>query len=429
MSMTKVRLLSACLLAVAIGVFGVAPAVAQDDSASADADAAALVAKVLAFWESSFAEDGSYPSLQVQTSMSFANNAEDLPPEVDLPEFELKGLANITSNRDVRYSITLAPHDESRELTEWQQRVYEVIDDLPRGVIIGGEFYWPTAIGSLWGYPPGFLPGWLKFNAFQQASERNRFDSLVRILNQSASFEERVTQIPGTDRYLIDLRSLDLLSIPDAVSVLGTSEIRGYETTHLSVDLPVLDAVANHASIVGEFLTVLRQLGYVIPAPSPSFIEFFTDPSYRMDVEVWIDDEGRIHRTSFDLSGVFADFFLGPYTEYFTELDFEAARDDFELSFSSEFVYLDEDPVIEAPPASDVVAVDDADAYLDEADDRLHAELGDGAADDDGGLANDGGLAETGVNTPLLVIVGLSAVLAGAMVLGLRRRLRLRSPV
>ena len=49
--------------------------------------------------------------------------------------------------------------------------------------------------------------------------------------------------------------------------------------------------------------------------------------------------------------------------------------------------------------------------------------MGDDAADDDMG---DDMLPDTGVNTPLLAIVALAVVLAGAMVLGLSRRLRIQ---
>ena len=55
-------------------------------------------------------------------------------------------------------------------------------------------------------------------------------------------------------------------------------------------------------------------------------------------------------------------------------------------------------------------------------------DMGDDMADDMGDdMADDMGdemLADTGVNTPLLAIIAVAVVLAGAMVLGLSRRLR-----
>ena len=65
-------------------------------------------------------------------------------------------------------------------------------------------------------------------------------------------------------------------------------------------------------------------------------------------------------------------------------------------------------------------------------DDAADDDMGDDAADDDMGddmgddAADDDMLPDTGVNTPLLAIVALAVVLAGAMVLGLSRRLRIQ---
>ena len=50
--------------------------------------------------------------------------------------------------------------------------------------------------------------------------------------------------------------------------------------------------------------------------------------------------------------------------------------------------------------------------------------MGDDMDDDMADDMGDDMLADTGVNTPLLAIVALAIVLAGAMVLGLSRRLR-----
>ncbi|MXW58905.1 MAG: LPXTG cell wall anchor domain-containing protein [Acidimicrobiia bacterium] len=55
--------------------------------------------------------------------------------------------------------------------------------------------------------------------------------------------------------------------------------------------------------------------------------------------------------------------------------------------------------------------------------DDMADDMDDDMADD---MADDEMLADTGSNTPLLAIVALAVVLAGAMVLGLSRRLRIQ---
>ncbi len=68
----------------------------------------------------------------------------------------------------------------------------------------------------------------------------------------------------------------------------------------------------------------------------------------------------------------------------------------------------------------DDMADDMDDDMGDDMADDMDNDMGDDMADD----MDDDELAETGSNTPLLVLVALSVVLAGAMVLGLSRRLR-----
>ena len=81
-----------------------------------------------------------------------------------------------------------------------------------------------------------------------------------------------------------------------------------------------------------------------------------------------------------------------------------------------------------ADDADDDMADDDMadDDMADDADDDMADDMADDDADDDmaDDMADDDMLADTGSNTPLLAIVALAVVLAGAMVLGLGRRLR-----
>ena len=62
----------------------------------------------------------------------------------------------------------------------------------------------------------------------------------------------------------------------------------------------------------------------------------------------------------------------------------------------------------------------------DDSGDDMADDSGDDMADDDAGddMAEDDMIPATGSNTPLLTIIALAVVLAGAMVLGLSRRLR-----
>ena len=58
--------------------------------------------------------------------------------------------------------------------------------------------------------------------------------------------------------------------------------------------------------------------------------------------------------------------------------------------------------------------------------DDMADDMDDDMADDMADDMDDEMLADTGSNTPLLAIVALAVVLAGAMVLGLSRRLRIQ---
>ena len=74
---------------------------------------------------------------------------------------------------------------------------------------------------------------------------------------------------------------------------------------------------------------------------------------------------------------------------------------------------------------------DMGDGMDDDMADDMDDDMGDGMDDDmaddmDDDMADDEMLADTGSNTPLLAIVALAVVLAGAMVLGLSRRLRIQ---
>ena len=428
----RIRLVLACLLVAALGLLGAAPVVAQDDSGSEDADAGgeavmtteeaeALLARVKAVATAALSGAAS-PPLEVVTVTRFGNQAEDLPPEFDLPGFESEGRTVIASNRDVRYTMNLVPNSDDGELTERQRVVYETVTDLPRAMIAGGEFYWSTSLTHLRNWPPD-TPDWLRLDGYSDISEQTGIERLSNLLNPGGSFEEYLVNIPGTDRFISDL--LGAIDAVDSISVVGQSDVRGNETTHLVLRLPTLQAVASYTNLMYELPTIFALLGYQLPPRTPAFIERFVNPDYRVEIEAWIDSTGLIHKVSTDLSEVFGDFFTGPLAEVIgdrpeseREALLEAVSGSFEFTISTDIIFLDEDPVIEPPPASDFLAVASADAYSEEVVlpyiEALEAEA----------AADDGGLADTGANTPLLVIVGLSVILAGALLFGLSRRLR-----
>ena len=428
----KTRLVLACLLVVALGMLGAVPVVAQDDSGSADADAGGegvmttedaeiLLARVKAVALGALSGAAS-PPLEVVTVTRFGNQAEDLPPELDLPGFELEGRAEIASNRDVRYMMNLVPNSGDRELTEQQQVAYETVTDIPRAMIVEGEFYWSTSLTHLRHWPPD-TPDWLRLDGYSGISEQSGVERFTNLMTRSASTEEYLANIPGTNNFIINL--IDAIDAVDTASVVGQSDVRGNETTHLVFRIPTLQAVASYANMVHELLTMFDLLGYHLPPPSPAFIERFVNPDYRVEVEAWIDSTGLIHRVSTDLSEVFVDYFTGPFAEVIGELSeserealLEVVRGTFEYTISTDLTFLGENPVIERPPASDVLAVASVATHIEEVVLPYAYGLEAEAA------ADDGGLADTGANTPLLVIVGLSVVLAGALVFGLSRRLR-----
>lgn len=430
--MMSSRLVLACLLVAALGIFGVAPVVAQDDSGSAEADASgeevmtteeaeSLLAKVRGVAEATLRGDVAPPPLRVVTVTRFGNQTEDLPQEFDLPSFELEGRAEVASNRNVRYLLSLAPSSEDRELTERQQLAYETVVDLPRAIIADGVFYWSTSLTHLQHWPPD-TPDWLELSLDPDIYEQSSVDRFINIMTLNATIEEYIANIPGTDRFTLDI--INAIDAVGTISVVGKSDVRGHETTHLVLDLPTLQVAASYTNMVNELLAVFDLLGYHLPEPTPAFAERFFSPDYRVNIEAWIDSNGLIHRVSTDVSEVFVDYFTGPFAEVIGELSgsekealLEAVRGNFEYTISTDLIFLDEDPVIERPPASEVLAVDSVDRYIEEVVRPYNEAL----QDED--TADDGGLADTGANTPLLVLVGLSVVMAGALVFGLSRRL------
>ena len=228
------------------------------------------------------------------------------------------------------------------------------------------------------------------------------------------TFADVLINVPGNDEYIKAI--LDRTKSSQAVE---RSNIRGHDTTRFTLRLQVLDALAIHLTQVFETVTLFDVLGYKLTQPDPTLAALIFSPDSLIDVEMWVDDEGRVHRTFTDVSPVFSRYFIYLLD---TDIDLDEVRESFEYSYTVDLTYLEEDPVIEPPPAAEVTEIDDIGRYLNDLREQFMAERQESQSEE-----ADDGLPRTGVNTPLLVIVGLAAIASGAMVVGFSRRLRSRS--
>ena len=141
--------------------------------------------------------------------------------------------------------------------------------------------------------------------------------------------------------------------------------------------------------------------------PSNAFLSEVLGPDNVMEFNIWIDEAGRVHRLAIDYSEEFLTYVESAFSGIV-----DIGPGDLTHTLNSEFIYLEEDPVIQAPEADEVLAIESYGMYAE----SLRA-APESAGDE---------LADTGSNTLLWVIAGISVVLAGAMLLALSRRLRVQ---
>lgn len=425
----RVKLLAACSSVILVGLLGAGPVWAQDEPLPADDEAGTgaegdgeatadeLIAKALAFITGIQEEGASRPPIRMESQHRFGNQYEgDLPPELDFPDFYLRGIGTVDSLGNSQYYLTLVPDSTTeRDITSQEQLAYDTIDNIPHSKFIGNTLYMGTEVIALLGWPLEDATTWLALDTSQVAEQsmRERFLGLMAstTMDLQEVFLGAFLNVSGDDEYM-----KSILETAKSSQVIGKENIRGHETTQVSLQLQALDAVAVHTTQVFETSAVFDFMGYQLSQPDPSIAQLIFSPDSLVNVEVWIDGEGRVHRTFTDVSEIFSKYFVSLQVP---GVDLDAVREAFNHSSVIDLIYLDENPGIEPPPPTDVTHVDNIGSYLNEIRDQFLAELRQQEAEE--------ALPDTGVNTPLLAIVGLTVLVAGAMIIGFSRRLRSQS--
>ena len=200
----------------------------------------------------------------------------------------------------------------------------------------------------------------------------------------------------------------NLLSHADSASSVGQSNIRGHETTELRVNIPGIELIYATFGTLLDALQASLLLDIPLPMPSNDFLSEVLGPDNVMEFNIWIDEAGRVHRLAIDYSEEFLTYVESAFSGIV-----DIAPGDLTHTLNSEFIYLEEDPDIQAPEADEVLAIESYRMYAE----SLRAAMSESTGDE---------LADTGANTLLWAIAGISMALAGAMVLGLSRRLRVQ---
>ena len=150
------------------------------------------------------------------------------------------------------------------------------------------------------------------------------------------------TNLPGSDRYL-----LELLRATSSGEIVGNEAIGGIDTTRVRAELPILPLWFAYAIPVFDIYGAMMLTGTEFP--SPSLLAGELDLSAPTTFDIWIDDQGRVHRT-------FADF-SAEMTRLF-ELscpDLDTEQIDIEFTVTTDVSHLDEAIDIEPPPADDTL--------------------------------------------------------------------------
>ena len=402
----RFRLLLAGSLLAVVGLLGMVPASAQDEPTTQDGEDSAeeLLERALSLVSAVGSGDADQLPLRVEISQHVANAlSDDLPPGVGLPALTMAVVVLVDSGGNSGYAVKSVSAAEDAGLTEEQKSALEEAASALDHVVIDDNFYWPMPVPHLLELLQ-VEEAWLELDVSQR-------------MNQDSSDLERVQQLftgyrnpvrffsgsPGDDEFM---RKLLGTRIAGSARIDGEENIRGHDTTKIDVEVRAFDLFEANSFFVLGFTYVAEVLDFVLEPPDLEFLEKVLDPSYQQELQVWIGDDGRVHRTYLDIGGVGAEYLASEYP------GLSLGEGDVEFSLASEFHYLDEDPEIEVPPSEEIVTLDELGAAYAEAQEASS------------GGVSDEGLADTGVDTLLLAIVGLAVVLAGAMVFGLSRRLR-----
>lgn len=418
----RFRLLLAGSLLVVVGLLGLVPAAAQDEATTQDGEESAeeLLDRALSLVSAVGSGDADQLPLRVEISQHVSNALSgDLPAGVGLPDITMAVVILVDSAGDSEYAVKSVSVADDAGLADEQRSALEEVASSLDYVVIGDYFYWPISVPFMLEILQMEDP-WLKLDLSQrmalESSDLERVQQLFTGYTSPLSF---FSGSPGDDEYMLKLLGTRMAG---SARIAGEENIRGHDTTKVEVGVGAFDLFEANSFFVLGFTYVAGVMDFVLAPPDLEFLEETLDPSFQQELQVWIGDDGRIHRTYLDIGDVGAEYLGSVYP------GLPLGEGDVEFSLASEFHYLDDDPQIEAPPAEQTATLEDFRAALAETREAASgdpegeepADTGDSGAGGDSGE----GLADTGVDTLLLTIVGIAVVLAGAMVFGLSRRLR-----
>lgn len=429
----KTKLACVGLFLVLVGLVGVVPVAAQDDASSApDGEGEELLAKALVLLDTAVVlqEGQSLIPVRVDVVARYTNDNDSFPPELDLPDLEwviqmLVGAKGPLAESS--FTVSLRPYNWVPGPDDQRARaLFDTLDELTTRIVLGDNLYSSTSTRALAfgrSLPPACarFPGGYWVKDAPRPGSFNPEDVLGLVITSfmdQSSFPDE----PSASTYGSVENMRRLLGLASDVRIVGQETIRGVETTRLRFEATAGEIFIAHSMFGVQLLISSLILGNELLLPPPEFLAYLADPNFVLPFDIWLGDDGKIHRTSSGLGAVWVEYLKATYPEL--EVDEEALK----FTVVSDTSYLDESPHISPPPDSHVIDTDEINEcrLTTEQPSTGDTDAPDPAAsgDGDGAGPGDGGLADTGVNTLVLVIVGLGAVLAGAMVLGLSRRLR-----
>lgn len=435
------RLLLFGLVVALVGLLGVTLASAQEGSETAeeavaeaagdDSDAAdELLAKALDFARSIQAGDVAQPPVRVE-SRQLSVLAEDagLTSGLELPPLDLRYLTLVDSKGNSQAEFVDAQYlgDDLMRVPEEQRAYLTLRSQRPEYLLVDGIFYNSTDLIAHrdihfqyfgeFGEEFSLYTPWVSRVLSDVVDTQS--DSGTKVLNYFFERADDLTAFPGT---IGDAQyTANLLENAISASSVGQSNIRGHDTTELRVSITVADVLWANFRDIRDAEVSSRLLGFNLVRPSQDLISEIFASDNVVEFRIWIDESGKIHRLITDYSKAFSAYF-----EFAFAGIVDLGSGGLDHATTSEFFYLDEDPVIVAPDADDVLAIESISSYAE----YILAPVREDTADSEGSVAErpavDTGddLADTGLNSSLLAIVGVSVALAGVMVLGLGRRLR-----
>ena len=432
------KLLFSGLVVALAGLLGVGPVWAQDEAGTGeetideatgdDSDSAdELLATALELARSIQAGDATQSPVRVESRQASALAvAGEVSGVLALPPVDLRYVSVVDSKGNSRAEFSDPQYlgDDLQKIPEIFREYLSLRSQRPEFIIVDGVIYDASdLVNFIYFHFPDFGEQFSLYTPWVSRVLSDvvdvQSDEVTRFLNVFFEHADPLTAFAGVvgEAQYIE----NLLGHSVSASSVGQSNIRGHETTEMRVRISAADLLwINIRDIHDAFITSLY-LGFDLVRPSDALISEIFAADNLVEFTIWIDESGRVHRLVIDYSKIFSS-----YMEFALSGIVDLEPGDLEHTTVSEFIYLDEDPAIVAPAADEVRAIESISSY--ETDLLAAASEGtggsEGSADQGPGEGSGEELADTGANTPLLAILGVSAVLAGAMVFALSRRLR-----